>query len=205
LNNEYVDKEGRRTPIPGTLLISAVAIAPDIRQAVTMDLKAAGNRLYVVGQTRNELGGSLLGRHFGLSGGVPPTLPDDAPRAARALHRAIRRGTVRACHDCSEGGLAVAAAEMALAGGLGLEIQLDAVPVAAGADHPLITLFSESNSRWLVEVEPAQAAAFETEMAGCTIAQIGRVTAEPLLRAGAIQIPVDALEQAWRGGQRGQQ
>jgi len=199
LNNEYVGRDGQRTPIPGTLLISAIAIVPDIQQAVTMDLKVPGNRLYMVGQTRAELGGSLLAEYAGLNTTTAPGLPDTPLQTARQLHRAIRAGQVRACHDCSEGGLAVAAAEMALAGGLGLSINLDAVP--ADAAHPLITLFSESSGRWLVEVEPAQAAAFEESLRGCPAAEIGQVTAEPVLRAGAIELPVAQLEAAWRGGQ----
>jgi phosphoribosylformylglycinamidine synthase len=201
LNNEYVGRDGRRTPIPGTLLISAIAIVPDIRQAVTMDLKAAGNRLYIVGETGDELGGALLTAYYNVPVSTVPGLAENALFTARSLHRAIRRGAVRACHDLSEGGLAVAAAEMALAGGLGLTLDLAAVPVTADLDHPLLTLFSESNTRWLVEVAPAQIDAFETALAGCVFASIGRVTAEPVLKIGAVEIPVEALEHAWRGGQ----
>ncbi len=201
LNNEYVGRDGQRTPIPGTLLISAIALVPDIRQAVTMDLKAAGNRLYLVGETGDELGGSLLAARFDIPASIVPGLAESALPTARALHRAITAGVVRACHDLSEGGLAVAAAEMALAGGLGLTIDPEAVPVTADIDHPLLTLFSESNSRWLVEVAPAQIDAFETALAGCVIAPIGRVTAEPVLKIGETEIAVAALEHAWRGGQ----
>jgi len=202
LNNEYVDRNGQRTPIPGTLLISAIAIVPDIRQAVTMDLKAAGNLLYMVGETRDELGGSLLAQHFDVEAGLVPGLPERALQTARQLHRAIKQNCVRACHDCSEGGLAVAAAEMALAGGLGLSIDIDAVPTAADVDHPHITLFSESNGRWLVEILPEKAAEFEATMQGCAIGKIGEVVAEPVLKIDATEIPVEALENAWRGGQQ---
>ena len=94
LNNEYVDSHGQRTPIPGTLLISAMAIVPDIRQVVTMDAKSAGNAIYMVGLTRSELGGSLLATHYDISAARPPGLPTNALHIARALHRAIRRGLV---------------------------------------------------------------------------------------------------------------
>jgi phosphoribosylformylglycinamidine synthase len=199
LNNEYVDSTGRRTPIPGTLLISAMAIVPDVSRVVTMDAKEAGNHVYIVGQTRRELGGSLLAGQFDLPGGAPPGLPPRALETARALHRAIRGGLVRACHDVSEGGLAVAAAEMALAGGLGMSLDLACVPVSAEVDHPLITLFSESNGRWLAEVPPAHAAAFEETLAGSALARLGQVTAEPVLKLGPLAVPVSQLDEAWQG------
>ncbi len=199
LNNEYVDRDGRRTPIPGTLLVSAIGIVPDIRQAVTMDLKAAGNRLYVIGNTRAELGGSLLAQYFPLETNIVPRLPRNPLRVARQLHQAMRAGLVRACHDCSEGGLAVAAAEMALAGGLGLALDVDAIPADDDAQHPLLRLFSESTTRWLVEVEPGHAAAFEEALRGCVCAPIGDVIAEPWLLAGPIEVAVEQLMRAWGG------
>jgi phosphoribosylformylglycinamidine synthase len=199
LNNEYVDSRGQRTPIPGTLLISAMAIVPDIRQAVTMDAKKAGNAIYIVGQTKSELGGSLLAAYYDISAARPPGLPENALHTARALHQAIRRGLVRACHDLSEGGLALAAAEMALAGGLGLCLDLDRVPLATDVHHDIITLFSESNGRWLVEVTPENATAFENVMEGCPVAGCGELTGNPVLEIGPIQIEVGALDAAWGG------
>jgi phosphoribosylformylglycinamidine synthase len=201
LNNEYVDRTGERTPIPGTLLVSAIAIVPDIRQAVTMDLKTPDDLLYIVGETRDELGGSLLAAHFDFKSGQVPGLPRHPLQTVRQLHQAIKLGTVRACHDLSEGGLAVAAAEMALAGGLGLMLDVAAVPVGPDACHLLITLFSESNGRWLVEVPPAQATFFESLLDGCVFSKIGKVIEEPQLQFGSIEIPVKPLEQAWRGDQ----
>ena len=132
LNNEYVDPQGVKRPVPPTLLVSSLGIVPDARQAVTMDLKVAGNLLYVMGDTEAELGGSLYHRlHGGLGSSVPAPRPE-AIGAMRAVHRAMRAGWVLACHDCSEGGLAVAAAEMALAGRLGLELKLVSLPRPTG-------------------------------------------------------------------------
>jgi phosphoribosylformylglycinamidine synthase len=199
LNNEYVDSNGERTPIPGTLLISAIAIVPDARQAVTMDAKAAGDLIYLVGETGAELGGSLLAHHYKLTARSVPGLPAKALKTARALHSAIRRGLVRACHDLSEGGLAVAAAEMALAGRLGLTFDLASIPVGSEVSHTLVTLFSESNGRWLVEVAPADMAAFEVCMSGCRTVRCGQVRAEPWLRLGPIETTVSRLDEAWRG------
>ncbi len=199
LNNEYIGGDGQRTPIPGTLLISAIAIIPDIEQAVTMDAKNAGDFIYIVGETHNELGGSLLATYYNLMASTPPTLPPHALATARALYQAISHGLVRACHDLSEGGLAVAAAEMALAGGLGLSLDLACIPIANEVDQPLITLFSESNGRWLVEVLPENALAFEETMKACVVARCGEVTAEPCLKVGPIGVEVGQLDAAWRG------
>src|SRR5262249_26114934 len=122
LNNEY-QSGGRRVVIPPTLLISALGRVPDVRQCVTMDLKAPGNCLFLIGQTREEMGGSHYHLVAGGTGGVVPQ-PDLrlAPRIFQGLHAAMRRGLVRSCHDLSEGGLAAAVAEMVFAGGIGADI-----------------------------------------------------------------------------------
>ncbi|MBZ0304193.1 MAG: phosphoribosylformylglycinamidine synthase subunit PurL, partial [Anaerolineae bacterium] len=121
LNNEYADTDGLRHAIPGTLLISAMGIVPDARRTVTMDLKQPGNSLYIIGETYDELGGSHFNQIHGRAGGTVPQPNRKAPALMRTLHRAIRAGLVQACHDLSEGGLAVALAEMSLAGRLGAE------------------------------------------------------------------------------------
>jgi phosphoribosylformylglycinamidine synthase II len=177
LNNEYVDPQGVKRAIPPTLLISSLGVVPDVRQAVTMDLKAAGSIIYIVGETRAELGGSLYHRlHGGMGLSVPTPVPD-AVETMRALHKAIRAGLARACHDLSEGGLAVAAAEMALAGRLGLEVDLANLPRTADVKTDDVALFSESSARFLVEVAPEDAAAFQKALAGRPVVQLGHVTA----------------------------
>ncbi len=205
LNNEYTGADGQKHAIPGTLVVSALAIVPDIDRTVTMDLKQGGDWLYIVGLTRGELGGSSLARRFGAAGwGSAPQPPADALDLYRALHGAIASGLVRACHDCSEGGLAVAAAEMALAGGLGLELRLAAVPRSADADHDAAIAFCESLGRLLVEVRPSASDKFEALLAGHPLARIGRVRADDrIIIAGLDEQPVIetnlvAVEQAWR-------
>ncbi len=131
LFNEYRLADGESHPIPGTLLISAIGIVPDIRRAVSMCLKRPGNLLYLVGVTGDDVGGSLALRLDGQRGTQAPALVmATARRTLSAVHRAIRKDLVQACHDLSEGGLAVAAAEMAIAGGHGLEIDLQEVPTS---------------------------------------------------------------------------
>ena len=185
LNNEfsYESAAGARATIsiPPSLLISALGQVDDVRHCITMDSKAAGNLLYIVGRTKEELGGSHLDLLFGsggTAGQVPTVDPEDAKRTFRSLHQAIRQQLVRACHDLSEGGLAVAAAEMAFAGGLGMEIDLSNVPctVSDTDGFELVALFSESNTRFLCEVEPEKAAEFETTMDGVSCARIGIIT-----------------------------
>jgi phosphoribosylformylglycinamidine synthase len=201
LNNEYLGADGQRHPIPGTLVISALGIVPDVTQAVSMDLKAAGNALYLVGATRDELGGSHYHLLHDLDGGTVPPAQPDAPARYRALHRAMRAGLVRSCHDLSEGGLAVAAAEMCIAGRLGAFLELDAVP--AESDRAL--LFSESSGRLLVEVDWQQTEAYEQEMAGQPLYRVGTVVEIPMLaisgrdRDDLMQLDLAALEAAWRG------
>jgi phosphoribosylformylglycinamidine synthase len=191
LNNEfsYLDDEGTKQTIsiPPTLLISALGQIADARQCVTMDLKAAGNRLYQVGATHDELGGSHWTLVRDMDGGhVPKVNPELAKRTFLAIHQLIQRGGIAACHDLSEGGLAVAAAEMAFAGGLGLQLQLDQVPseVSVETEHGcLVALFSESNTRFLCEVAETHQQAFEEvlEAAEIPFGLVGAVVDDDLL------------------------
>jgi phosphoribosylformylglycinamidine synthase len=156
LQNEY--RVGDRTiSIPPTLLISSISIVEDVRRLVSMDLKGPGNRLILVGETLLELGGSHLLLALGLEGGEAPGLRlDAAPRSHRAVHGAIRDGLVLSCHDLAEGGLGVALAEMAFAGNIGVEAHLSKVP-RRDCERDDWILFSESNSRYLLEVRPRDA------------------------------------------------
>lgn len=203
LNNEF-RVGGRTIVIPHSLLISAISIVEDVRRCVTMDAKEPGNMVYLVGITRNELGGSHFALVNGLSGGSIPRVEVAAGRQVfKSVAGAIRSGLVRACHDLSEGGLAVAAAEMAFAGERGLDLKLDRV---GPEDLPVpVALFSESPSRFLVEVAPAHREAFETIMAQAPVFAIdlGTVTAEPKLvvRWGSEKILEERLadlKEAWQ-------
>lgn len=199
LYNEFNGK-----PIPGTLLISALGIVPEMTRCVTSHLKAAGNRLYLLGETKAELGGSLLYAHLGLRGGDAPTLPTDPLRRYRLLHRAIQQRLVVACHDLSEGGLAVALAEMSLAGRLGARVAVESVSASEIALTPLEILFSESNGRLLLEVRPEDAAPLMALMGEVTLIELGVVTADATLhmRNGderLIDLSIDEIIKAWKG------
>jgi phosphoribosylformylglycinamidine synthase subunit PurSL len=205
LNNEYRDASGQRVPIPPTLLISALSLVPDVARTVTADLQAAGNLIYLVGRTRNELGGShylLLQNQLGTN--VPRVDLIQARRSFRALHAAIQAGFVRSCHDLSEGGLAVAAAEMAFGGGLGLDLALSSMIMDDDCADDAILLFSETPSRFLVEVRPGDSEAFGSLMEGVELRLLGFVTAEPVLAIEglhgdeALRLPIAALKAAWQ-------
>ncbi|MDQ3329159.1 MAG: AIR synthase-related protein, partial [Planctomycetota bacterium] len=207
LNNEfsYTDADGARqtVAIPQSLLISALGQIDDVAHAVTMDLKRPGNPIFLIGETRDELGGSHFALVNGLAGGQVPTL--DAGRSRRiftALHSAIRQRLVRSCHDLSEGGLAVSLAEMAFAGGFGVEIDL--APLAATGLPDGSLLFSESNTRFAVEVTPENAKAFESAFTDLPCSRIGTVDADDRLRvrggqgATVIDSKLADLKEAWQ-------
>ena len=182
LNNEFsfVDPatgERRTVAIPSSLLISAIGQIADVRQCVTMDLKEAGNIIYLIGITRDELGGSHYALVNNLAGGSLPHVDlSQSPLIFAAVHRAIQQGLVRSCHDLSEGGLAVAAAEMAFAGGLGIELNLATMSSASKIVDPVVLLFAESTTRFLIEIEPGNASAFEKAMLDLPCTRIGTVT-----------------------------
>ncbi|MDO8568423.1 MAG: phosphoribosylformylglycinamidine synthase subunit PurL, partial [Dehalococcoidales bacterium] len=176
LYNEF-KYENKVISIPHTLLISAVGVMDDVRQAISMDFKQPGDLIYVAGATQSELGGSQYLKTRGCTGNSVPKV--DARKARNLmenLSNATAQGLVNACHDCSEGGIGVAVAEMAFAGGLGATIDLKSVPLGESIERDDFILFSESNSRFIVEVPPEKKAKFEKTLQGTSFALIGRVT-----------------------------
>lgn len=202
--NEFSD--GQQTiAIPPTLLISAICVMDDVNKAVTMDAKAADDPVYIVGLTKKEMGGSQYYRSLGYIGqSVPEVDPVASRRTMAALHRAIDQGLVAACHDCSDGGLGVAAAEMAFSGDLGLSLDLKAVPRSDEVSRDDIALFSESNSRFVVEVRRGCEAQFEDLMGDCVFSEAGRITDDRQFRVTGlsgevvVQAAVEALKEAWQ-------
>ncbi|MCK4273643.1 MAG: phosphoribosylformylglycinamidine synthase, partial [Dehalococcoidales bacterium] len=176
LYNEY--ETGKESIcIPPTLLISAMAVTDDADRSVSMDCKQAGNLIYIIGETRNELGGSHYYAIYGhIGNSVPKVYPEKGKKLMDKLSGATTKGLVKACHDCSEGGIGVAAAEMAFAGGLSMTINLKNVPLAESIERDDFILFSESNTRFLAEVAPADKQEFEKILSGVAFAEIGRVT-----------------------------
>ncbi|HQO65631.1 MAG TPA: AIR synthase-related protein, partial [Spirochaetales bacterium] len=169
-NNAYLAPDGRRVSVPPSLLISAIGIVPDAGAVPGSDLKAPGDRLYLVGTMEPSFGGSVYADLYGVPDGAAPGVPaasPGAPMAYRALHRAIAAGLVRACHDLSDGGLATALAEMCLGGRLGAKATSPGDGLVAAA------LFGETNGCLVVEVADTAAAEFERIMAGIECRRIG--------------------------------
>ena len=177
LNNEFTwtdaDGEKQNLVIPPSLLISAMGQVDNVGDCVTMDCKEVGNPLYLIGATLEEFGGSHLSQVMGLEGGqVPVVNTVSAKRTFDWLHNAIKQHWIRACHDLSEGGLAVAVAEMAFAGELGVQVDI------AADQNPATALFAESNSRFVVEVAADSAAQFEAAIGDLPVAKLGQVTGD---------------------------
>lgn len=231
LNNQFTTRDGRTIEIPPTLLISGIGIVPDVRACTTSDAKEPGNAVILVGGTGPEMGGSLYQQVVGLDSaridaaahgngpnrGVPPSLSVPrthlklGPTAARMVHQLMQMGLVRSAHDCSEGGVLVALAEMLIGGStpartIGAAVDLSAVPGAEGGAilGRTVAAFAETPSRYLLEVRHADAPAVKAALAA---AGIPRAVIAVLNDTGELDvsenllhpIPVERLAAAWRG------
>ncbi|MCH7959650.1 MAG: phosphoribosylformylglycinamidine synthase subunit PurL [Candidatus Hydrogenedentes bacterium] len=186
--------------IPPTVLFTAVAVVDDVTKAVSMDVKRPGDLVFVVGDTRDEMGGS---EYLALKGRLGTNAPSVDPVQARASYEklgdAIQRGLVASCHDCSDGGLAVALAESAFAGGYGMDLDI----ASLGLDNDTVALFSETQSRFVVSCTPADAPAFQDAMRGTPCHQLGDVGSGDgfTVRNGdsfLIDTTIDELKDAWK-------
>ena len=178
MKNDYIG-DGKKISIPPTVLFSVLAKIHDVKNAVTSDFKNAGDKIYLLGLTKKEMGGSEAFDELGIKGGhVPQVNSSTALARYRAYHKAVQQKLVTACHDLSDGGLAVALAEMCMGGLLGAKVDLEKV----GKENDMTSmeiLYSESASRLLVSVAPQNAGAFEYLFAG-ECYQIGEVVGQGL-------------------------
>ena len=204
LYNEYTVK-GKSLAIPGTLLISAISIMDDVEKAVSMYAKKSGDLVYIVGETRDELGGS---HYYDLSGAIGNNVPKPDLKKAKVifdtLAKATSAGLIRAMHDCSDGGLGVATAEMAFSGGLGMELFLAEVPYKSKEKRNDYVLFSESNSRFIVEVEKVNQKKFEKLLKEIPFGLIGCISDKKQFKVHGldskvcIQTYIEDLKEAWQ-------
>jgi phosphoribosylformylglycinamidine synthase subunit PurSL len=175
---------GERRKVSGlpTLLFTASSVVPDIRACVTMDAKCAGDLVYVLGETRNELGGS---EYYQLMGKVGLLVPEVDPKVTRplyrAFHEALMKGLLASAHTVTRGGLGVHLALVAMAGDLGMELHLNAVPVDEALPDSTV-LYSESAGRFIVTVDPKKQQAFEAHFSGMQMGCMGRTTESPFFR-----------------------
>jgi len=203
LNNEYALGD-KTISIPPTLLISAISIMENVEKAVSMYFKNPGSLIYIVGMTKNELGAS---HYFHINGFLGNNVPELDPKKGKklmiALSKAMESGMIRSCHDCSEGGIGVALAEMAFSGGLGARIDLRKIP-QEGLDRDDSILFSESNTRFIVEVPRNKKKSFEETLKGVAIGRIGEVTRTPYLKIrgltskNILNEDINTLKKSWQ-------
>jgi phosphoribosylformylglycinamidine synthase len=190
-------------PVAPTLLVTSLGIIPDIRKSVSMELKKEGDAVYIIGITKPELGGSEYYKLYGeLGSSIPELDPERNIQAYNRIIEAMDKGIVRACHDCCEGGVAVAGAEMAFTGGLGLDLDIGRIPVNKKFRDDFV-LFSESNGRLLVEVSPEKTREFEEIMKDSPQAVIGAVKRDPkltVMRDDSLifENSLSSLIQAWK-------
>ncbi|HQN75216.1 MAG TPA: phosphoribosylformylglycinamidine synthase subunit PurL [Methanomassiliicoccales archaeon] len=182
--------KGSVLPTPTVL---GLGIVEDVRRCITTDLKKEGNLLFLVGETKEEFGGSAVYRRYGAKGGVvPEVIPERLKRSMDEMHAAMKKGLIRSCHDVSDGGIAIAVAEMCLGGDIGAEIK---------TNYESWYLFSESNTRWIVEVEPSK----EKEFLGCLtipVTKLGKIGGRSLrikTEVDRTRIPLKEMRKAWSG------
>jgi phosphoribosylformylglycinamidine synthase len=188
--------ETSRGPTLPTATVLGCGIVPDIRKCVTTDLKAEGNALYIVGETKREMNGSAFFRDLGGRGGEVPGC--DIPALSKGMcyvRDMIDRGVVRSCHDVSDGGLAVCLSEMCIGGDLGANVDLSLMGPLPAA----VKLFSESNSRWLVEVDKRREEEWLQKMQAPST-KIGSVGGKMLViedKDVLVDVEIGLLRNAW--------
>jgi len=175
-----------------------------VRKAVTMDAKQPQDLVYIIGETRDELGGSeWFAQHGAIGNKVPQVDVKKAIKKYRALHKAIQAGVVASCHDCSDGGLGIALIETAFAGDLGMNVDLKDVPYRGKKRNDYI-LFSETASRFVVTIHPQDQSKFEKIMAGNILAEVGFISNDGLFQITGlngkliIKEKISKLKAAWQ-------
>jgi phosphoribosylformylglycinamidine synthase len=197
---------GERRKISGlpTLLFTVCSVIRDVTRCVTLEPKCSGDDLYVLGLTRNELGGS---EYYALMGSVGLNVPRvEIPMVLplyKALHQAIEEGLISSCHAVSRGGLAVHLALVAMAGETGMDIHLPRVPGTSDLS-PAQILYAESCGRFVVTLAPENRARFEKVFSGLNAARVGRVSETSRFRIHdgesgfLIDEEVSELKKAWQ-------
>jgi len=184
---------GKKISIPPTVLFSTIAKINDISKSITPDVKFAGDIIYVVGETKPELGGSEYYSMLGYTGNnVPQVDSESSYRLYEAINKITDAELVRSIAVPGNGGIAVAFAKMSMAGRLGLDIDIDKIPVSEKMEIEEI-LFSESNSRFIMSVDPEKADEFETALNGFPCINVGVVISKPVLHCGSLNLSIDEM------------
>jgi len=203
-NDTMKDKEGKKHRISAlpVLRFSSYAKVPDVNRCVTMDIKKPGDLVYVLGNTKDELGGSEFYHvHNSVGLYVPKVDVETSKTTYKSLHEAIKKGIVKSAHGCYKGGLAVALAQTSFAGGYGIDVSLAELPTMGDLDDDK-KLYSESAGRLVVTVDPEQEGEFRNTIQG-TYNRIGRVRDDQQFKVrGRHEIIIDEniyeLKGAWQ-------
>ena len=181
--------------IPPTLLISGIGVIDDVAQAVSLDPKQAGDLVYLLGETKDELGASEYYDHLGYLGNNVPEMHDDVNYALyRALSAVNKQQLCASALAVGFGGVGVTLAKKSIASGLGMDITLSDV---LRLDK---MLYSESQGRIVVTIAPQDKATFEKLMGKYPhVQQIGLVTEDPTLKInGKVAASTSDLERAYK-------
>ncbi len=196
--------EIHKVSAPETMQFTAIGVVDDVVRCVSMDSKVPGDLVYVLGITRDELGASEYYEHFGYTGvQVPEVQPDRFGALYRILHQAVKDELVASVHGIYRGGLGIHLALVAMAGNLGMQVNLAQVP-ADKVHRNDVVLFSESAGRFIVTVDPENKDHFEKLFGNQPCGCIGRVTEEPALALSGlddrpiISLTVEDLKAAWK-------
>ena len=196
--------EAHKVSALGTLQFSTIGVIDDIRHCMTMDCKMPGDRVYMVGKTENELGGSAYYEHFNYVGiNVPKVDPEVCTVLYKKIARAIKEDLPASVHGIYRGGLLVHLAMVAMAGDLGMQIDLAGVPSKEGCRNDTL-LFSESAGRFIVTVPPDRENRFVQLFENADCRCIGTVLSGKKLRINDIKnrmlmdVPVSELKAAWK-------
>ncbi|MEO0087854.1 MAG: phosphoribosylformylglycinamidine synthase subunit PurL [candidate division WOR-3 bacterium] len=205
LYNEF--KSGKKIiAIPPTLLISAVSVVPNINKTPTSYFKKPKSKIVLIGETYNELGGSIYFSLFNKNfGKVPKVNPEKGKRIMEKIFQAINQGLIISIHDLSNGGLGTTLSEMTFTNNLGCKIDLEKVLLGEDIKRPDVILFSESNTRFLCEIEENRIEEFLNFMADIKLAIIGEVIEDERLiinyqNKNLIDLEIRILKESWEKG-----
>jgi len=199
------DKNGKaiKISVPPTLLISSIGVIDDIAKTVSLDAKIVGDLVYILGDTQDELAGS---EYFAMNKGegsmVPVVNSDINKKLYHAFYNAVQKNLIASSISVGRGGLGVALAKKAIAGGLGIDISLKNLPGNIKRDD--FALYSESQGRILITIDSKNKKEFEKIMKGNVFSEIGKVTKKPFIKIKGldgkdiIKLKLDEAAKAYR-------
>ncbi|WBV71995.1 phosphoribosylformylglycinamidine synthase subunit PurL [Legionella pneumophila] len=197
--NVSLYNESVKGAIPPSPMISCLGTLPDIDFAITFDFKKSDSLLILIGERKDECGGSVYYQlHNQLGSNVPKPDLSLFNREIHAVSSAIQHGLVNAAHDVSEGGVAVALAEMSFKNSLGVAVQIN------GELSTDKLLFGETGG-FILEIDKQHKAAFDKLVTQYQVPYmvIGHTTEQPVLQMNSvINLPVEEARQAWENGLR---